>query len=147
MPTHTTPAIRLREARKRAGLSPDEAAARMRISAPSLWDLETYEDELFSVYGPSEVVRFCRALVVSPAEVLDFECQETPVSAAAFATRIQEHRRFRGIPLTELEDFVGWKAADFLDQPEQLLETLSTDGLQLLCRGVDVDWRRVVLSL
>src|SRR5436190_10689681 len=83
-------AVRFREARERVGLSPDEAASRMGISSPSLWDIECIDDEL-TIYSPTEIGRFCQVLGVSPRELFGIDLQAAPLTATDLATLIREH--------------------------------------------------------
>jgi len=39
------------------------------------------------------------------------------------------------------------KLRERLDPPEKLLEDLTLDGLQWLCRELHIDWRRVLAAL
>ena len=52
MPDIAAPSKRLREWRERAGLSHNEAARRMGVSSPCIWDIESFEDELASCHSP-----------------------------------------------------------------------------------------------
>lgn len=147
MPETLSPSKRFRELRERAGLSPDEAAFRMGISTPCVWDIETHEDELASCYSPSEVRRFCEALGVRPGELLGVTTTESAVSARELVEGIRGECRKRHLNLEQFEDMVGWRLSQSMEPPERLLEDMSLDGLQWLCRELGIDWHRVILSL
>jgi transcriptional regulator with XRE-family HTH domain len=138
---------RFRDARERLGLSPTEAASRLGISVPCLWDIESGDDELSTCYSPTEVRQFCEVLGVRPAELFSIEATGTPVSAEDLARLVHAHCQSRGIPLSQFEDAVGWRLADSLGEPQRLLQALSIDGLRELCRELGVDWQKVILSL
>jgi transcriptional regulator with XRE-family HTH domain len=140
-------AVRFREARERAGLSPDEAAARMGISSASLWDIECIDDEL-TIYPPAEVQRFCQVLRISPRELFGIELQAAPLTATDLAVLIREHCRARSITIEQFEDISGWYLTKSLDDPEKFLERgYSIDGIQDICRELGVDWQRFILGL
>jgi DNA-binding XRE family transcriptional regulator len=147
MTISASPASRFREFRERASLSHDEAARQMGISSPSVWDIESHEDELSSCYSPSEVQRFCRVLGVRPIELFGVEVAEPPISAVELVRLIREQCQSRGVTLEQFEDSVGWRLSACIEPPEHLLADISVDGLQWLCRELGVDWRRVILSL
>ena len=147
MPATTSPALRFREFRERAGLSHDEAARQMGISSPSVWDIESCEDELSSSYSPSELQQFARVLGIRPAEFFGTQVSEPPVSAVEFVRLIREPCTLRGVSLEQFEDTVGWRLSDCIAPPERLLEGISIDGLQSLCRELGIDWHRVISSL
>src|SRR6266404_2011966 len=97
MPATSSPASRFREFRERAGLSNDEAAQQMGISSPSVWDIESFADELSSCYSPSQVQQFCRVLGVRPSVLFGIETTEPPVSASDLVRLIHEQCRSRGV--------------------------------------------------
>ena len=78
------PSKRFRELRERAGLSIDEAAGRIGVQSPCIWDIESFEDEITSCYFPLEVQRFCKALGASAAELFEVATSEPAVSAEEF---------------------------------------------------------------
>ena len=51
-----------------------------------------------------------------------------------------------GVTLEQFEDAVGWRLSACIEPPERLLEDMTVDGLQWLCRELHIDWRRVFLS-
>jgi hypothetical protein len=119
----------------------------MGIPAAGAWDIESYADELSSVYSPSDVLQFCVVLGVRPAELLGVETPEGPIGAANLVQRILERCQSCGITLVQFEDAVGWRLAGCIEPPEQLLREMTMDGLQWLCRELAIDWQRVILSL
>jgi hypothetical protein len=60
---------------------------------------------------------------------------------------IHEQCRLRGVSLDQFEDSVGWRLSACIEPPQQLIEDISLDGLQWLCRELGVSWYRVLLSL
>jgi hypothetical protein len=118
----------------------------MGISPPSVWDLESFEDELTSVYSPFEVRRFCEAMGTQPRHLFDVSTAEPAVSASELADRIRAECGKRGITLEQFEDAVGWRLSECIDPPERMLESISLDGLQWLCRELGIHWHRVILG-
>src|SRR5947207_613223 len=147
MPATTSPALRFREFRERAGLSHDEAARQLGISSPSVWDIESCEDELSSCYSPRELQQFARVLGIRPAEFFGSQISEPSVSAVELVRLIRHECTLRGVSLEQFEDTVGWQLGACIEAPERLLEDISIDGLQWLCRELGIDWHRVILSL
>lgn len=66
----TPPNIRFRQARERAGLSHDQVGPQsgVPIGSSAVWDIETHEDELSSLYSPAEVRKFAALFGIHPAE-------------------------------------------------------------------------------
>jgi transcriptional regulator with XRE-family HTH domain len=139
-------AVRFREARERVGLSPDEAAARMGISVPSLWDIECMDDEL-TIYSPNEIRGFCQVLGISPRELFAVESVELLITATDLATLIREHCSSRGLAIELFEDASSWYVAKSLGDPERFMHDYGIDGIQDICRELGVDWQRFILSL
>ena len=141
------PHIRFRKARERLGLSPDEVASCSGHSDSEIWDLEAIDDELTSVYSPKEVQQLCQALQIRPIELFADNFTEKAVSADEVVHLIHSECQVRGKTLEQFEDIVGWRLSACIEPPNLLLEDMSVDGLQWLCRELHIDWRRVILSL
>jgi transcriptional regulator with XRE-family HTH domain len=141
--TATAPHLRFREARERLGLSPDELAARSGVAAAGVWDIESCEGDLTCCYSPRDVQRFCRVLCIRLVELFADDIAEPPVSADELVRHIHAECRSRGVTLKQFEDAVGWRLSACIDPPERLLEDMTVDGLQWLCRELRIDWRKV----
>jgi hypothetical protein len=139
------PRIRFRDARERVGLSHDQVAAQsgLPIGAPAIWDIETHEGDLEN-YSPAEIRNFCCLLGISPAELFGERFSERPVSADELVKLIRQECVSRGLTLAQFEDVVGWRLSACIDPPERLIEDISIDGLQWLCRELRIDWRRAL---
>jgi hypothetical protein len=117
------------------------------ISGPAIWDIELHEDELTGCYSPRELQTFCQVLGIRPVELFDGEISEPAVRTDELTRRIHEECHERGITLEQFEDVVGWRLSACMEPPEKLLEDMTLDALQWLCRELRIDWRRVLLSL
>jgi transcriptional regulator with XRE-family HTH domain len=138
------PHIRFREARERRGLSPDQVAAQSGVTDAGVWDIEECEGDLACCYSPRDVQKFCRVLGIRPVELFGEQISEPAVSADELVRRIHEECRSRGITLEQFEDAVGWRLSACIEPPEKLLEDMTVDGLQWLCRELRIDWRRAL---
>lgn len=135
---------RFRELRERAGLTREEAANRMGVSP---FHIETTDDDFTISYSAADVKRFCQILSARPGELFGANTTELPVSADELVSLIGAECRQRGITPEQFEDAVGWKLAQCMSPPERLLENMSLDGLQWLCRELGIHWHRVILAL
>jgi hypothetical protein len=147
MTISTSPALRFREFRERAGLSHDELAWRSGVSSSCIWDIESQDDELSSCHSPRQVQQFCQLLGIRPIELFGGDFAESSITAIELVRLIHKECQSRGITLEQLEDAVGWRLSACIEPPEKLLEDMTVDGLQWLCRELAVNWRRVILSL
>jgi len=91
-----------------------------------------------------EVFRFSEALCIPASAFFGDDVPGTPVSADALSDLIFEECRGRGISLERFEDLAGWKLSESMEPPVRLLEDMTLDGLQWLCRELRIDWRRVL---
>jgi hypothetical protein len=98
-------------------------------------------------YSPSELRRFCEVLDTRPGDLFGVSTTESAVSATELAERIRAECAKRGTTLEQFEDAVGWRLSECIDPPERMLEDMSLDGLQWLCRELGIDWHRVIISL
>jgi transcriptional regulator with XRE-family HTH domain len=138
---------RFREAREQAKLSQEEAAERLGISAECVRDIESHEEEIGILYSPAQIAKFCKMLGIRPAELFAIKTTEQPIDAEELIERIHQKVRSRAISLEQFENAVGWQLAQSIEPPQRLLENITINGLQWLCRELDLDWHRVVLSL
>ena len=145
----TGPHIRFREARERCGLSISEVSCRCGFtwSESSIWDVEAYAGELSSCYSPVELQQLCAAINIRPIELFGDDFTEPSVSTEELVRLIEAECASRKITLLQFEEVVGWRLSACIQPPQRLLEDISLDGLQWLCRELHIDWRRVLLAL
>ncbi len=138
---------RFRIARERAGLSIADTAARAGIFESCVWDLESHNDELMSVYCAADLQRFAGVLSIAPWELVDAEGRDEPISADELAAAILGHCRVRKVTLEDFGDAVSWDVSKVVNTPQLLLSDISLDGIQDICRELGVDWRRFISGL
>jgi len=80
-------------------------------------------------------------------ELFGADTSESPVSATELVRLIHDQCRSPGVGLEQFEDVVGWRLSACIEPPERLLEDMSIDGLQWLCRELGINWHRGILSL
>lgn len=119
----------------------------MGVSSSCVGDIESHEGDLTCCYPPGALRRFACVLGVRPIDFFGAAVSEAAVSAAELVPLIHDACRGRGVSLQQFEEEVGWGLSACLDPPEALLEHISIDGLQDLCRELGIDWRRVILGL
>ena len=59
-------------------------------------------------------------------------------------TQMQTETTISEMEVEQFEDAVGWRLSACMDPPEKVVEDLSIDGLQWLCRELRIDWRRAL---
>lgn len=136
-----------REARENAGLSHRELASMLGTSAAAIWDIETFDDELFECYSPVEVRLMATALGTDAAKLLKCASSEAPITGAELVDAIYQRLSASGESIKDFENRVGWRVQELLDSPEHLLSDVTIDGLQWLCEALQLDWRRVIAGL
>jgi DNA-binding XRE family transcriptional regulator len=141
------PHLRFQEARERLGLSRDEVAIRSGMSPAEIWDIERCEGDLTCCYSPCDVQKFCLIFGIRSADLFGDGLTESPVSAIDLAKLIREECAKRGVTLEQFEDVVGWRLSASIAPPEKLLEDITVDGLQWLCRELRIDWRRALPTI
>ena len=133
-------AERFRRTRERAGLTIADVAARAGLSEGSVWDLESFDDELTLVYGPSDLARLTAVLGTSPAELLGLGHDSDPIGPAALAVAVRIFCETAAVTVAEFEEACGWHVADALDHPRLFLDAFSIDGIRDVCRAVHLPW-------
>jgi hypothetical protein len=147
MTSGVSTSARFRTAREQAGLSIAETAKRANVSESSIWDLESQDDELTTVYSPVELQRFAAVLGVRPADLLATAQHSDPISISALASAIHERCRERGMKVEQFADGVGWDVTAAVDAPQLLLTDFSIDGVRDICRELGLDWERFISGL
>jgi len=143
----TAPHIRFREARERAGLSAEEVAASAGIHRLDVWEIEGLDGDLTCGHSPRQLQKLCQILRIRPVDLFADSITESAISASDLVQLIHAECCSRGITLEQFEDVVEWRLTACIDPPEKLLEDMTVDGLQWLCRELHIDWRRVLLSI
>ena len=142
-----SPNVRFKEARERLGLSIHDLESHCGIASPNVWDIEAFPGNLTCCYSPYDLQKFCDVLKIRPIELFAPEFSEPAISTGELIRLIHEECRSRQISLDQFEEAVGWYLSRCMDPPERLLQDMSIDGLQWLCRELRIDWRRVIMGL
>jgi transcriptional regulator with XRE-family HTH domain len=141
-------AARFQYFRERASLSMAEVAEKMNLGMGftdmCVWDLEAYDNELFSVYSPLQMLRLTEILGITPRELINFENSEPPVTTTELVQLINGECVTRGISLDAFEDVVGWSLNKMMEPSELLLQDMSLEGLTDLCKELRINWVRVI---
>ena len=142
-----SPAKRFRDARERAGISIAEFAKRVSLSKPSVWDLETMDDELTMVYSPAELQKFASVLGVRPSELVGLMQRDDSITHIELATAIREYCRIHQMNVEQFSETVGWEIAPVMESSERFLSDFSLDGTRDLCSVLGLDWDRFISGL
>ena len=140
----SNPRFRFREARERLGLNESEVAIRSGLYAATIWDIENCDGDLTNCYSPGELRKFCQVLRIHPVELFGEKISESEVSPEELVQLMHKECILRNVTLEQFEDAVGWRLSACIESPERLLEDLSIEGLQWLCRELRIDWRRAL---
>ena len=140
-------ADKIRRKRLAAGKSEGEMAELVGISFESYFDLESYDDEVVDCLSLSELSKMCRALNITPADLLSDEVvgSDNPphLSFAQFIERVKSYIESHGMTVPEFEDKVGWELESLLNDPEAIWER-NVQFLKDVCVEVGIDWLWVV---
>lgn len=145
-PAFPSAAQRIRQAREAAGLTQDEVAGRWREQPSMYWDLELYDEEVFTVISVREVQRLAPALQTSVNQLLFGEEPPSPLPSIRYRdviARLQERLRDERVTVEQLGDEIGWDLEPLLSDPSNLGD-LPIVGLWSVCRAAHVDWVAVV---
>ena len=66
------------------------------------------------------------------------------ISPTELVERIHKECASRQMTLLQFEDLVGWRLSECIEPADKLLEDLTVDALQWLCRELRIDWLRVL---
>jgi len=139
-------ASRIREARRRAGLSDTEVARRLGVTVSSYCDLERYDDEAFAVISLGDLEALGRILSVQPRVLLlgsEAEGLKHSMTADEITARLGEKLLASGQSVEQFGDAIGWDIKELLGQPKALW-SFNVEGLYDLCKLIHVDWVRAL---
>ena len=140
-------AARIRAARLRAGLDERTMAERVGINLPSYFDLESYDDEIFTCLTLEEVTRLARALGITVRSLIASDPVGSPgaISMRDLVERVRQRVADQGITADALFERVGWDISPALDDPESAWRDWNIDCLRDVCAEIGVDWQSVVI--
>ena len=139
---------RLRGARERLGLTLEEVANRMGLSARWYYDLEAYPDEVSSTVSLAHLQVLGQTLGLEPATILVGETT-SPTDRGGFrdvVDGLERRMKSEGLDAKTLGERLGWDIRGVLADPEELW-TFNVAGLRDVCLGVGVDWLAVLPRL
>ena len=139
---------RMRGARERLGLTPEEVAGKMGLAAPWYYDLEAYPDEVFSTVSLAHVLVLGQTLGLEPAKILVGDTTSS-TDRREFRDVVKglEHRmESEGLDAETLGERLGWDIRAVLADPGALWN-FNVAGLRDVCHGVGVDWLAVLPRL
>jgi transcriptional regulator with XRE-family HTH domain len=136
---------RLRGARERLGLTPEEVASKMGLSAPWYYDLEAYPDEVSSTMSLAHLKILGQTLGLEPVTILVGDTT-SPTARGGFrdvVNGLERRMKSEGLDADTLGERLGWDIRGVLADPEALWE-FNVVGLRDLCQGVGIDWLAVL---
>ena len=125
------------QARERLGLNPQELGEAIGIS--HTWDLEDYEDDLSLTLSLAELNRLCEVLNLTPYELFEQLPPEHTISPSDLRDAVIEDCHRRGWTIEKFGDEVGWEMQGLIENPAEYLSELNLDGLQDICRQLNVN--------
>ena len=140
--------MRLRETREARGLSQSDLAQALGLSDDSLWDLEAYDQELYSNLSLAELRRLATVLDVEPAYLLAAgrDSREAgPIGFGELTDLIRAHLASTRETAASFSESAGWDVEPALTDPKAIWNWCP-DGLRDVCEALGVDWIRALPS-
>lgn len=132
----------IRMLREQKGFSPEEMARRIRMSKPSYYDLESYEDEWKGAVETSQLLELARILETPILKMIK-EDEIASKQAISFPD-LADFIRLKIDSKEVTESILGWDLSEFWKRPTVGLE-YPVSFLQILSEHVDFDWRGPLL--
>ena len=135
-------AANLRRLREDAGLTVQEVAAAIGLNNEWVWDLESYDEELYMTISLAALQHLAFLLRTTARQLLLLEDKPSGEPRVAFkdlVAHLREHLRASGQSADAFGDEVGWDLASTLDNPSNVWEW-SPDELRDVAAGLRIDW-------
>lgn len=140
-------AERFRKARERSGLTFQQIGELMDAEPSVFWDLEWYDDEVFTVPSVSDVTRLAKLLDVGVHDWLfGFSPEDIPgprLSLDDVAAGIADVLNGGRVTREELEERLDLDVEVIVDEPSSLGD-LRIYEFREVCRAAGVDWVRAL---
>jgi transcriptional regulator with XRE-family HTH domain len=139
---------RMREARERLGLTPEQVASKMGLAVRWYHDLEAYPDEVFSTVSLTHLQILGQTLGLEPAMILVGDAPP-PMDRRGFrdvVDALERRMESERLDAETLGERLGWEIRRVLADPEELWN-FNVTGLRDVCQGVGVDWLAVLPRL
>jgi transcriptional regulator with XRE-family HTH domain len=141
-------AARIRAARTRAGLDPQTVSEALGITLPAYFDLEAFDDELFTCLSLEELTKLAQVLGVSPLSLVAGGDRANEVTGEMPLTevisRIREYIRVHGLTAVAFSDRVGWDISEALLDPDTAWHRWNLDWLYDVCAELKIEWMPVL---
>ncbi|HEY2900591.1 MAG TPA: helix-turn-helix transcriptional regulator [Polyangia bacterium] len=139
--TQQAPSDRLRAARERLVLTPEEVANQIGLSANWYYDLEAYPDEIVSTVSLAHLRLLGQALQLEPATILTGEAAPSTahLEFPDVARGLQQKMDAEGLDAETLGERVGWTISRVLVDPQELWN-FNVTGFRDVCAAAGVDW-------
>ena len=131
-------AARLREARQRSQMTPDQVAKRAGVSVSVYYDLEAHPEDLLAAISIGELLQIAETIGIEPYWLVEGKANlaNTSISLNDFADRLRNLQTIRSIE--DIEKDVGYEVSSALTSPETVLDW-NLDCLVSLCRVLKID--------
>jgi len=141
-------AARIQAARTRAGLDPQTVSEALGITLPAYFDLESFDDELFTCLSLEEVMKLAQVLGVSPLSLVagdEIAHRVTgEMSLTDLINRVREYIRLHSLTPAAFSDRVGWDMSPALLEPDRAWHSWSLDWLHDVCAELKIEWMAVL---
>ena len=135
-------ATRIRDARLKRGLDEADVADQLEMSVESYFDLESYDDEAFTVAALRDLVALGRIVNVEPRVLLlgsEMEDTRRSVTFEEIAEGLRRRLATSGLAAEALSEEVGYDIEPVLTSPDALWD-YNVDGLYCVCNTLTLDW-------
>ena len=135
-------AKRIRDARLKVGVGEGEVADRLGTSIESYYDLETYDDEAFTVVDLRDLVTLGNIFGVEPSVLLlgsEVEHIRRSIDFSDIADGLKRRLATGAVTAEALSEEIGYDIEPVLASAGALLD-FNVDGLYNICSALDFDW-------
>jgi transcriptional regulator with XRE-family HTH domain len=134
-------AQRIARARERAGLTHGEVAHHIDVNSAWYWDIESFDDEAFTVLSLKQLATLAGVLGVDARALLlgDDISRARGLAFSDISRRLAERLQRDQVTVDQFGDAVGWDLTAVLADPESLWE-FNVEGFFAIAEALEFDW-------
>ena len=140
-------ANRIKYLREKVGKSEEEICTVLNITSMSLYDLETYKDELLSVLSLNQVLKLANLFNIPSLQLfteIESDSQINHLEYNELIKSIHQYCEIEKKSIEILENEVGWSLDALFESQEKFLNSYDVSFLVEIGNSLNINWLTLI---